>query len=489
MEFEPKKINIYTIDELKQFITSGTVSFTDMKQCGLNYLKREEIEKWLTGIKEEKTKIEAEFNAARSIYIVPAFEVFISKYEGNPMAAEEVTKARMYRDILIREKEEKERKLLDDMKEAPWRYTAEVMTYLFNGAPEDVRRRIQERRDIEPRIGFDFIASGLTIDYNRLLEEGIIPDNVTQKDICEPDYTMPQKNLSQLGQFPTGRTDVYFLGVPRSGKSSVLSGIMYELYNEGLAAYEPHFVNGVDPCSSYYSGLIKAMASKKPPVGTPKDSISFMKLNIRNGKRRNEVTIVELSGEAFKGVSEGQENEEARNIWEGLGATQCLKVPNRKCLFFIVDYSVVRQFDGAYCKNIEQAMMLDNALRVFLHDGPDLRKPQVGCTMSKVDTVAIIMTKCDLMKDAHDRNSRLDEAENYIEQNFSTFANNLMAACNRFGINRKNDCRPYILTFSLGDFYVGNTVVFNGEDSEEIIKFISTVTRSVNNDKTSFFGF
>ena len=102
--------------------------------------------------------------------------------------------------------------------------------------------------------------------------------------------------------------------------------------------------------------------------------------------------------------------------------------------------------------------------------------------------VAIIMTKCDLMKDARNREERLDRAEDYINQYFMNFANNLAGECKSFGINRANNYMPYILTFSLGDFYVGNTVLFDGDDSEEIIKFISAVTRSVKNDTTSFFG-
>jgi len=501
MEFDPRKINFYSIDQLKQFISDGIVSFPDMQKCGLNYMKQDEIRKWneeqekkkeeekLNKEKEEK-EIKMQFDAACGINTIQAYDLFINKYEENETAAQEVVQAKMRRDILIEEIKGKRQKLLDDMKAAPWRYTAEIMSLLFSGVKEEQREILRNADHSGPdAVIYDFLLSGMTLDYESLLENGIIPPDVSKKDICEPDYRMPQKTIDKLGEFPTGRTDVYFLGVPRSGKSSVLSGIMYELYIEGKAAYEPHFVNGVDPCSSYYSGLIKAMAQKKPPVGTPTDSISFMKLNIRNEDRRNEVTIVELSGEAFRGIAEGMETEDAREIWSKLGATQCLRVPNKKCLFFVVDYSVVRNFDNAYCNNIDQAMMLDNALRVFCYDGPNQRKPQVDCTMSKVETVAIIMTKCDLMENVFDRNGRLDEAEKYIEEHFSTFANNLLAVCRRFGINRSNRFQPYILTFSLGKFYVGNTVVFESNDSEEIIKFISTVTPSVNNERTNWFNF
>ena len=495
MEFDPRNVNGYTFEQLKEFINNGVVDFPKLQSLGLNWQMQAQVKQYFENLEIKKSEIATEFRAASSINTIPSYNIFIRKYEDNEftatygnLAADYIAQARMAKAILEEETIRYKQDLLNDMDVAPWKYTAEIMSILFNGVGADQMAMIRENNEIDSVIR-NFILSGMRLQYQDLLDNNIIPENVSQKDICAPDYRMPQKSVQELGTFPTDRTDVYFLGVPRSGKSSVLSGIMYKLYSKGQAAYEPHFVNGVDPCASYYKGLIKAMASKKPPVGTPTDSISFMKLNIRNGNRRNEVTIVEMSGEAFKGISAGQESQDSKDRWKKLGATQCISVPNRKCLFFVIDYSVVRELDGAYCTNIEQAMMLGDALKVFCYDGPDSKKPHVGCTMSKVDTVAIIMTKCDLMEGVTDRSGRLDEAERYIEENFAAFANDLAAACNKFGINRANNCMPYILTFSLGNFYVGNTVVFNDQDSDEIIKFISDVTKSVKNDRTNFLGF
>lgn len=488
MEFDPRAVNSYTLEQLQGFINNG-VTFSQLQSYGLNWQMQAKIKEIFDQVEKKKQEAESDFNAACGINTVQAYDFFIDKYESEDFARDLVAQAKMRKAIIINDILKIQKALLNDMKVAPWKYTAEIMSMLFNGVGADQMEMIRNANSdtIDTTIR-DYILSGMHLQYQDLVKENIIPEEVTQKDICAPDYRMPQKSVQELGEFPTDRTDVYFLGVPRSGKSSVLSGIMYKLYSKGQAAYEPHFVNGVDPCASYYKGLIKAMASKKPPVGTPTDSISFMKLNIRNGNRRNEVTIVEMSGEAFKGISAGHESEDSKELWKKLGATQCIKVPNRKCMFFVIDYSVVRELDGAYCNNIEQSMMLNDALTVFCYDGPDSKKPHVGCTMSKVDTVAIIMTKCDLMN-ASNRSDRLDEAEKYIENSFSAFANDLSAACNKFGINKANHCMPYILTFSLGKFYVGNTVVFDGDDSDEIIKFISSVTKSVKNERTSFLGF
>lgn len=521
MEFDPRNVNGYTFEQLQNFYKQG-ITYAQFQQCGLNWQMQGMLKEWISTNEElenefksacdansvlsfatfvekfkengnavkyvELANMRKDFLTASNNKSVETYEWFISKYRAKDFALEFIGQAEMQKEILIGRIKQVLDTLLNDMKIAPWKYTSDIMTFLFNGVGEDQMEMIKANNEIDPVIR-NFIISGRHLQYQDLIDNNIIPKEVTQKDICTPDYRMPQKQVKDLGTFPTDRTDVYFLGVPRSGKSSVLSGIMYKLYTKGQAAYEPHFVDGIDPCASYYKGLIKAMASKKPPMGTPKDSISFMKLNIRNGNRRNEVTIVEMSGEAFRSITVGNESAESKARWKELGATQCLNVPNRKCLFFVIDYSVVRALDGAYCSNIDQAMMLNDALTVFCYDGPDSKKPHVGCTMSKVDTVAIIMTKCDLMEGITDRSGRLDEAEKYIENNFAAFANDLAAACNKFGINKANNCMPYILTFSLGDFYVGNTVVFNDNDSDEIIKFISSVTKSVKNDKTNFLGF
>lgn len=488
MPFDPMKVNGYTVEELKSYIDNGEVTFPQLQQLGLHWQKQESLKTWSEEKQKAAEREQIEWEETCRQNTIAAYRNFINKYPNSSNAI----RAEVNIGILESETEQLIISLLDDMKVAPWKYTADLMNMLFNGVGSqqlEILRNAQSD-DIDPVVR-DFILSGQRLPFEKLLELGIIPEGVSKKDICAQDYTMPQKTVRELGEFPTGRTDVYFLGVPRSGKSSVLSGMMYKLWIDGRAGYEPHFVNGIDPCANYYKGLIKAMASKKPPVGTPNDSISFMKLNIRhpNGKRRNEVTIVEMSGEAFKGIAAGHESEDSKRIWENLGATQCIRVPNRKCMFFVLDYSLIREIDGAYCSSIEQEMMLNDSLRAFCYDGPNKEKPNSGCTMSKVDTVAIIMTKCDLMEGKDTREERLDEAFNYINSHFSTFANNLLEVCKRYGINKANDYLPYILTFSLGHFYVGNTVVFNGDDSEEIINFISTVTRSVDNQRTNFLGF
>ena len=97
--------------------------------------------------------------------------------------------------------------------------------------------------------------------------------------------------------------------------------------------------------------------------------------------------------------------------------------------------------------------------------------------MSRVETVAIILTKSDLMGKATVA-ERMAEAQRYLTTNFRAFLKDLEMTCKQYGCNKANDYRLYFLTFSLGNFYVGNTFEFNPTDSREIINFIKTVTPS-----------
>ncbi len=97
--------------------------------------------------------------------------------------------------------------------------------------------------------------------------------------------------------------------------------------------------------------------------------------------------------------------------------------------------------------------------------------------MSRVETVAIILTKSDLMgKD--NINERMAEAQRYLTTNFRAFLKDLEMTCKQHGCNKANDYKLYFLTFSLGKFFVGNSFEFDPRDSREIINFIKTVTPS-----------
>ncbi len=487
MEFDPWKVNSYTLAEIMEFLNKNECSFQDFQNAGLNYQMQAKVKEELAKVEmlkqqeEERANMikqqeQASWQEALAQDTVQSYNTYINTWKDNKYAMHLIA-AQGRKNELEAAVNDLRSALIEDMKVNPWRYRQDEMRSLFRGvnlADETIRNFLEEQGTELS----EFLLSGSKLTYKELLEAGVIPPNVKQSDIVAVDYQMPATQIKDMGdEFPTNRTDVYFLGVPRSGKSSVLAGIIYKLYKDGRAGYEPHLVRGQDPCQAYYQGLIRAISTKKPPQGTASDTVSFMKMNIRSkdDNRKNPVTIVEISGEAFYRLS--QKHVTGAEMWSELGARKCITNDNRKLLFFVLDYSVISEKNtNSAISATDQTLALDASLTVFTSDGPDPKNPSKGCTMSKVDTVAVIMTKSDLM-DAHTHEERLDIAETYIRENFMNFMNNLCDCCRQYGINRANKFTPYVLAFSLGEFLIGNTVLYNGEDSGEIVDFISAVTR------------
>lgn len=487
-EYKIQLTNGYTIEQLADFVESGQVTFDRLRMAKLTLQKQKLLEDELSKRREEKEvefrkykEEEALYNFVDKERTLNACETYFSQYKKeDPYAKHWFAVYAIFISIKT-EGEKKKKKVLDDMKEHSWRYRQDDMKLLLGDKKMDDEVRKYLIKENPPYA--DMLLSGTTLCYDELVNSGVIPEEITKQDLYRPDFVLPATNIKDMGDFPTKRTDVFFLGVPRSGKSSLLSGLIKSLHNMGNAGYESQIVNGKDPCLKYYNGLIDCMSTKKPPQGTATDTISFMKLNIRDdsGKKVNRVTIVELSGESFNMVANSQE--EASDIWKELGAVKCLESKNRKLLLFVLDYGIITGKNPEVETTAdEQRKCLENSLRVFQQDGAGGKE---NCTLNKVDTVGIIMTKCDLMK-CSSYEERMAEAKNYVDTKFREFMNSLRVCCKDFGINVENDYEPIILLFSLGHFYVGNTFLFDDTYSKKIIKFIRDRTRG--EKKGGIFG-
>lgn len=500
MPFDHTKLSIYTVLQLIEFIKNGEVTFEELQQLGLPYFKQEEIRKFLAeqqeweaaktseqGIKDYLTKYPNghyldEANAARAALkedavwgwacrtnTASAYTTYLADYPTGKYSFD----AEMNIKTMRREEDELKESLFEDMKQHPWDYTWEKMRNLYSGSsltPDQITF-LNSQGDVYSR----FIAKGLKITHDELVEYGVVPREVTQIEVTTPEFTIPPTKIEDLGEFPRDRTDVFFLGVPRSGKSSVLSGLIYQLWKDGFAGYVPQIVNGYDPCMAYYQGLIRATATKKPPVPTATDTVSFMKIDLVKGREKSELTIVEMAGEAFRQAATKIASPSQAGVWKELGAEKCLRSTNKKVLFFVLDYSAIRGINPM-CTAFDQLQILNSALTTLCNDGPDPNRPSRNCTMSKVETVTILVTKSDLMGSNLTVQQRLEEAKRYMSVHFRNFMNQLMLVSREFGCNSANNYQPYFMTFSLGDFYVGNTFVFNPTDSRQIIDFIHTIT-------------
>lgn len=356
--------------------------------------------------------------------------------------------------------------MLEDMMLHPWKYPPSIMSSLLNGntniSPDSRRPENDEHLPPHER----FLARGFQLDFDILRHRGVVPVDFTREIVLRPEFSLPQ--TIDFQNFPLNRTDVFFLGVPRSGKSTVLSSLFYTMYRDGRWSHKVNInpETGVDPSLPYYQGLLRAVQAHKPPESTSTDTISYISMDVPAGENKQHtahLNFVEISGEAVEklasAISPGQSG---TIVWQELGASNVLANNNSKILFFLLDYNTIRYAEDNMAV-LEQELTLNTALSVLTNDGTG-KRPADNCTMSKVESVAILLTKADLMGTDNEQ-ERQQLAMEYLNQNFKGFMNELTKCCRQFNINQKNGNLPLIFTFSAGQFYVGNTLEFDDRDA------------------------
>ena len=480
-DFDPIKVNSYSIEELADMIENKIVSKDELYGVGLAAPKRPLLEAELNKRMRVVIEDDEAWQLADRKKTIAAYESYVTKYDKLPpeYRGKHVAEAKAEIERLIIELDELKRELFTSMRQEPWVFKAEGVKKLFVGENKpEVLEALRNFPDITSR----FLASGQKISYEDLIRERIIPANIKKENLIAEDQFLVQTNISELGDFPEEkRTDVYFFGVPRGGKSSVLAGILSNMDKRGVAIYQPHWnQQGKDLVRSYYYGLIESTRKGKFPVSTQADSVSFMKLDLKLKKRQNLLTFVEIGGEAFQQAYEsGMRGDLA---WGELGAGSCLRSKNKKLLIFILDYSLVQGINNQSTE-AQQAQVLNTALQILSTDGKG-KDFSDGCTLSKVDTVAVVVTKSDLMNNPN-RDKRTEIAIDYISDNFASFMTALEECCSKFGINKATGYKPYVMAFSLGKLLIGNTYAYDPTDSENIVNFISDVTAG---ESTGIFG-
>lgn len=470
-EFDPKQVNGYAFEELMGFIDKGVVNFEGLKHCYLNYEMQAKINAEFDRRKAVTDSEENAWRGALAMNTLQGFEMYVKKFGSQGIHAFEA-------EVKLEEMKQQKLKLYvdlyDDMRRDITQYKAPIMQYLF---------RIKTPTDsmlAEDSPKGRFLKAGLSLNYNDLIENGFLPpeNKLLMESILKQDYALPQMQFDQLGEFPTDRTDIYFLGCPGSGKSCVLAGILNYLRLEGWLEYEVQMNDeGKDLCKPYFDALIEGVSQYKVPQSTSEETISFLKFNM-GPKFDRRITAMELSGEAFNKLANGLSS--GKEVWGKLGASRCLSNDSKKTLFFLLDYSSIIGKNPEITE-LKQALILENSLVMFSSDGEG-PKGDIGCTMSKVETVAIVVTKSDLMdKEAGTTLSPDERAEialKYLNQRFRLFMNNLTRLCKKYGINNNNKDRnaPFVTTFSLGRFYLGNSVVYEQEDSKQLAELIMACT-------------
>lgn len=292
------------------------------------------------------------------------------------------------------------------------------------------------------------------------------------------------------------RTDVFLFGIPATGKSCILTGLV------GSDVIDINTVRSGGPYAAALQQYIGVGLTPPPTKGNFVTSlVSTIYDNTPNGQVAHELNLVEMAGEAFAETI--ADNPDGHISFEdmAIGATNILKNDNRKVFFIIVDPTTdnVEMKVEKEVRNPATGDFLGYTTKIiYVQQSISLRRfvdllsdPDNNDVMRKVDAIHIIVTKADMLDS--NKEEQIEKALERFRQRYSRIITPLVQLCRTHDINRATNGVPMLYTFSLGRFYVGNTYEYDDEDSNMLVDVIrantgGTKERTFYNKLQDFFN-
>lgn len=321
---------------------------------------------------------------------------------------------------------------------------------------------------------------------NELIHDGIITRNVLETlrktDINNdlPDIKKAINNSKP--ECKEGFTDVYFFGVPSTGKTCVLMG---------MSRSNSLHINLASGGGDYASALQQYTDVGVTVQRTPGTFVTTLEATISNDSENAEhrINLVEMSGEEFAFEIAGHPNHVFTFEDMGTGATELLKNSNRKVFFLIIDPTadlvrINREIVDGYNEDTgDPIVRLDYCVvnqRTVIQKMVDLFKDKGNAEiMKRVDSIHIIMTKSDILGNPVEREKM---AYSIFQEKFrGDILAPLITLCREYNINAQTDFHPKLYTFSLGRFYIGGLYEYEQHDSNKLVKAIRNSTHALKN--------
>lgn len=329
----------------------------------------------------------------------------------------------------------------------------------------------------------------------RLLEERIVTENelildkvVTQNVLDTLRDTNVYTDLPDIRKAietsqavcKDGFTDVFFFGVPSTGKTCVLMGLSRSNFlNINLASGGGDYASALQQYTD--------VGVTVPP--TPGTFVTTLEATIRKANENavHKINLVEMSGEEFAFCIANNADHVFTFEDMGSGATELLRNNNRKVFFLIIDptANVVRinreiidaydELTGKpithleYCV-VNQRTLIQKMVNLF-------ETPGNAEIMKKVDSIHIIMTKSDTLGNPVERE---EKAYKIFQEKFGgDILEPLIELCKEYNINTQTRFHPKLFTFSLGTFYIGGLYEYEQNDSNRLVKAIRNSTHGM----------
>ncbi len=251
-------------------------------------------------------------------------------------------------------------------------------------------------------------------------------------------------------------TEVYFWGVPSSGKSCAIGAILSAAHSGNVA--KSIISNNASQGYGYMNHLKDVF---RPDMvislvaGTAKTCFYEMGFTlVDNDNKKHRITLIDMAGELMqclykKDADEGQLTDADKTM---LGTLNKVLVSNRtrsrKMHFFVIEYGVEdREGQTTQDTYLRGAMNYLRSLNIFKDD---------------TDAIFIMITKADKAKA-----ESAAEFRNYIQSHFKGFYKDLCQICEE---NEINGGRVESLAFSLGNVCFQNYCLFDPRSAEFVVK-------------------
>lgn len=406
--------------------------------------------------------------------------------------------------------------MLSDMKVNPSRYTREDMYYLMNG-------KYDGEITYSPLFSVGDLQNANVATYEILNHINTHPTDKDDRDQLENSLS-PEENFKSA----VNNTDVYFFGVPGSGKSTVLAGlfklgksgnIRLQLPKHGehvgynyASILQNYLERGVFPQATKIrfairqdvgpidnestnpsrdlnntDGISSEDQDDENLIGTEVE-VSDRFIQIIDGvlqenpdkedQEDHKISIIEMPGErTLNFAASTVRNPEEMDKLLGKGTRALFMNENRKLFFFVIDPKPQKSYEvklnGTVCP-MTQAQALE-AVVEFISEVPGL--------LEKIDSMHIILSKSDLLSNP---NSIDVIKSDVIERGYEGLISDIKGLCNpsRSNINVQCGHTPHLFTFSLGKVYPGHMIKYEKDDAEKILRVIAANTYSTRRNPT-----
>lgn len=255
-------------------------------------------------------------------------------------------------------------------------------------------------------------------------------------------------------------TEVYFWGIPLSGKTCALGAILSAAKN-GLAARSMIPDNS---CQGFgYMNRLSTIFSPgricRLPGGTPVTSTYEMRFDLEDQEHKiHHVACIDLAGELFTCMFMKDAGEQMRD--DQKQALETLhnillenRSNNRKIHFFVIEYGAEKRIYNG----LPQAEYLNSAAAHL---------NSIGLFDSNTDAIYVLISKVD---NASYEGSLEEHLLKYMTKNYLGFYNNLLLICKEHGINKG---RVKIVPFSIGNVCFKDYCQFDATSATKMVDLL-----------------